>query len=138
MSAYRVTWRVDVEADGPLDAAKAARTVLLGPDTIGFESVEIGRLVGEEYVPEGYVLTFPGTERPQARIEDENVCCGHCGSSDVRYLEDIGQHGRFFVRDGIAWVDGSSLIADDDGNDPRVWCVDCSEESDLPEPFQFA
>lgn len=138
MSAYRVTWRIDVEADGPLDAARLAHEAQLDPDTIGFESVEVGQLVGEEYVPEGYVLTFPGADRPQARIEGEEVCCGHCGSSDVRYLEDIGQHGLFFVRDGIAVVDGSNLSTDDNGNDPRVWCTDCGDESELPQPFQFA
>ena len=77
------------------------------------------------------------TARKPAKLnaKRQTLRCGYCGSTDLRYIEDISceralqginEAGRLIIH-GYYQTDGW-----DDGGNARLYCGDCSESSDLP------
>jgi hypothetical protein len=73
---------------------------------------------------------------PRAVIKDDDVCCGHCGSGNVYYLEDLTWYTRPWVDDGYGYFCDCDMMAYGAGIDPRISCEDCGWESRLPERFK--
>lgn len=82
-----------------------------------------------------------GTEnplgRPKAHIAHDAVLCGHCESDNTLYMEDVCQHAPFVVQDGLPRCSITDLEIDEEGADPRVWCLGCGQESMLPDGFAW-
>jgi hypothetical protein len=133
MSAtYRVRWVIDLEATTPLAAAIQALGIQRTPGssaTVFTISREVGGVVTEEEVDLGEENPF---RRPQSTVTRETVLCGHCGSAETFYVEDVGQYARLWAEDGTARCSGADLQTDEDGDDPRVWCIMCNKNSVLP------
>jgi uncharacterized CHY-type Zn-finger protein len=134
---YHVTWAIDLEADSPQGAAIQALGIQRTPGSSA-TVFSIAHDAGGEFVTEEIDL---GEENPfhwpQARIENESVICGHCGSGETFYVEDVGQYARLWAEDGVAFCSGGDLQPDEDGDDPRVWCITCNKVSVLPKPLQW-
>lgn len=137
---FRVIWQTDIEAQNAFLAAEAVLEAQRPCDVsvFNFEVFEI--------LPDGrsgpVQAVRPSKEnplnRPESVICGDSVCCGHCGSANTRYVEDVGQSAPLWARFGVAFVRGDDLEADEDGDDPRAWCLDCNRESQLPRLFQWA
>lgn len=132
---YRIIWTIDLEAESSLEAAIQALGIQRTPGS----TATVFTVTSEEtWVAEEIDLGEDNPLHwPQSRIEEGSVLCGHCGSGDTFYVEDIGQYARLWAEDGVAFCSGGDLQADDDGDDPRVWCIGCNEVSLLPKPFQW-
>lgn len=139
---YTVTWTVQIDAEDPLDAAQVAyeklRYAESRPRRFCVSHPRIAEALGS-----GHTLTVELPKenplgRPLATVKDDGVCCGHCGSENTRYVEDVGQYGPMFVQDGAPVCWGGDLEVDEVGDDPRVLCFGCGRESELPPDFRWA
>jgi hypothetical protein len=137
MQLFQITWTIEVEADTPLAAAREALRCQRDPYNMATEFevtyANEGRVVTEE-IDLGYDNPFGW---PEATIEGNEVCCGHCGSKDTRYLEDAGRYSFMWAEHGTAYSQKTALTTDYEGENPRVWCAECSKESTLPDPFEL-
>ncbi|HTG36533.1 MAG TPA: hypothetical protein VLB76_26750 [Thermoanaerobaculia bacterium] len=137
MQEFLITWTVEIEAETPLEAVREAlrcqRDAYNMENLFGVGYYKDNRWHDEE-IDLGYDNPFG---RPPAVIEGDEVCCGHCGSRNTRYLEDVGQRSFMWADNGTAYASKDSVTADFDGADPRVWCAECGGESELPNPFEL-
>lgn len=137
---FRVVWEIDLEADNAFEAAQAAL------EAQRRNRVSVFDFTVTPTLPDGHcgssqAVRLPEDNplgRPEANVCGEEVGCGHCGSTNTRYVEDVGQSAPLWARYGIAFADSADLEPDEDGDDPRVWCADCNRESVLPRLFQWA
>lgn len=137
---FRVVWEIDLEADNALEAAQAALEAQR-PGRVSVFDFTVTPTLSDGRCGSSQAVRLPEDNplgRPLAQVCGEEVCCGHCGSVNTRYVEDVGQSARLWARYGIAFADSADLEPDEDGDDPRVWCVDCNRESVLPLLFQWA
>jgi hypothetical protein len=139
---FKVSLAVEVEADDPLHAAQSAYELLrfssTRPRRFSVSHPKIQEVIGSG---RSLVVELPKENpcgRIPARVDDGEVCCPHCDSENTRYVEDIGQYGPMFVKDGLAVSWGGDLDVDEEGDDPRVLCFGCGRESDLPSGFHWA
>jgi hypothetical protein len=140
---YRVIRSLDLDEPTPLDAARKTLAAHRDPFDmpLRFEVVPLLQ-TPDGPVPDGSPVEIDldldnPLGRPLAVIKDEEVCCGHCGSKNTRYLEDAGRYSFMWVEHGTAYSQKTALTADYEGNNPRVWCAECSKESLLPDPFEL-
>jgi hypothetical protein len=133
---------VEVEADDPLHAAQSAYELLrfssTRPRRFNVSHPKIQEVIGPG---RSLVVELPKENpcgRLPAQIDDGEVCCPHCDSDNVRYVEDIGQYGPMSVENGTAVCWGGDLEIDEEGDDPRVLCFGCGRESELPPNFHWA
>ena len=66
------------------------------------------------------------------------VLCGHCGSEKTYYVEEVGQYGPLWAKNGRPCCWSGDLEVDEVGDDPHVLCFGCGLESRLPPDFQWA
>jgi hypothetical protein len=137
---YAVTWTVKITSTDPVSAAR--------------EAYEMLRTVEKRPTRFEVVWNHPGCElryahpvelgrenplgRSEATFDNDAVFCPHCGSDNTRYVEDLGQYGPLFVRNGHPAAWSGDLEQDEVGEDPRVLCLGCGVESKLPASFDWA
>lgn len=82
---YRVTWTIEVSAEGPLDAARKARTIQLDPDSAAqvFNVRTVGSSAEAEF--------DPAEDTPPKQ-------CPHCGGTDLKFL------GEYPMRKSVSSV----------------------------------
>jgi hypothetical protein len=132
MPNHWITWKIEIEAETPLHAARAALAIQRDPLSTATE-FEVGYQENGSWKEDVIDLDLDNPlGRPPAVIKDEEVCCGHCGSADTRYVEDVGQFCRLWVENGIVYASGLSVEQETDSLNARLWCCDCGEESELP------
>jgi hypothetical protein len=137
---FRVVWEIDLEADNALEAAQAALEAQRRSRVSVFD-FNVTPTLPDGGSGSSQAVRLPEDNplgRPLATVCHEDVCCGHCGSVRTYYVEDVGQYAPMWSRYGIAFADSGDLEPDEDGNDPRVWCLNCNGESVLPLLFQWA
>ncbi|HTG36532.1 MAG TPA: hypothetical protein VLB76_26745 [Thermoanaerobaculia bacterium] len=141
---YTVTWTVEVDAEDLVDAARRAyeklRHTESRPTHFDVKHPKITEALGPGY-RYTLVVELPKDNplgRPPAVVKDDGVCCGHCGSENTRYVEDVGQYAPMSVQDGVPVCWGGDLEVDEIGDDPRVLCFGCGRESELPPNFRWA
>ena len=138
---YVVIWKVKIEAESPIEAARIAYNMQRSPESRPTRfKVKHYRLKGP--LREGYSLPIDlghknPLDRPRAMIVGNEVCCGYCDSGNTLYLEEVEQHAQLIARNGVPCAYISDLEVDDVGVDPRVHCLGCGEESLLPETFEW-
>jgi hypothetical protein len=135
---FRVSWSVELESEHPLEAVRQAFNLLWLADTRPTR-FDVGFL--EENGAVRYFLPVElGKENPlgwpQARIEGQSVCCGHCGSDRTQYREDVTRHAALFAENGIARYDPDDFEYYELGCDGHVICEGCGRESGLPDRFE--
>lgn len=132
---YLITWTVEIEAETPLEAVQAALAMQRDPysmeNLFGVGFYKNNRWHDEE-IDLGYDNPFG---RPPAVIGGTEVCCGHCGSTETRYLESISQYSYVWAANSLAYASTDRILTMEEGSDPRVWCGRCGKESAWPESF---
>lgn len=132
---YQVTWTADFEAEDKTEAARAA----LNLQRAFQYSATAFTVEGVEGVAERIDL---GTTNPygwpEATIENDHVCCPHCGSSFTKLIEEVSQRAPLWARFGIAYAAATDLEQDEEGRESRVECVECQRISALPDLFDWA
>ncbi|HEY3569940.1 MAG TPA: hypothetical protein VGP73_18545 [Thermoanaerobaculia bacterium] len=137
---YHVTVTLSVTTDDPATAAREAYDLLRFPRTRPTRFTVRYRQSGIDLEMKHPVEL--GTDnplgRPDIRIEDGLVLCGHRGSEKTYYVEEVGQYGPLWVKNGHATCWSGDLEVDEVGDDPHVVCFGCGLESRLPPDFQWA
>ena len=126
MQEYLITWTVEIEAETPLEAVQAALAMQRDPYSMehlfGVGFYKNNRWHDEE-IDLGYDNPFG---RPPAVIGGTEVCCGHCGSTESRYLERSANTRSCGPRTP-GMRDTDRILTMEEGSNPRVWCGEVRE-----------
>lgn len=70
-----------------------------------------------------------------ASISGGAVLCGHCGSPDTVYAEDITNEHRLLQVSGNVLKFSVDCDTQEEAQNERILCRECGEESLLPEGY---
>lgn len=138
MALHRVVWVIDLDEEGsPVEIARKALAIQRKPDSIATVFTVQPWISGSGPAPESEAVKVDLGEDgnpfgwPPARIEGNQVLCGHCGGK-VQLVADLGEYHPVRADDGFVIADTSARHHDEDGDNKRLWCLDCNETSLLP------
>lgn len=79
--------------------------------------------------------TADAPERLHARVDNGQVVCPYCGSSDVRYYEEVSNNHKICRIEGEHIVISNECELGMEGFNERLECEDCARASALPQDF---